>query len=464
MKKIFTLLALMVAIAASADFRTIDLDDNLDVREILKTDTMTLDSLKVKGYLNHHNLYFISWMTNRKLEYIDLSECTLQNNEIPNEGLNPTIFVYNTTTGLYYSQLKEVKFPATLKSIGDWAMAATRLEKIDIPESVDYIGAGAFHSCKHLTGAVNLPEGLTTIAPGLLYYCPYVESVSLPSTTEVIGSDALGGLIFLHEINMPSGLREIGVQGCSGWYDFYGDIVLPATLEKMDYFAFRCSRLNSLKFEAGSKLKVIPNEAFRSSYIKELSLPDHLETISSYAFSDCRFTEVEFPSTLTKISEWAFGQCDYLNMIVLNENLKQIGNYAFGYCPNLTDVYVKATITPEICKSTFDNPELMKLYVPVGAREAYAAAEYWKDFGEIVEVEEFPSAGREAVIAASEAVRAFGAFGAAVIEGDGCRYTIYAADGRMVAAGTANGRTEVALPRGIYIVDTAGGAHRIAVR
>ena len=151
-------------------------------------------------------------------------------------------------------------------------------------------------------------------------------------------------------------------------------------------------------------------------------------------------------------------------MIVLNENLKQIGNYAFGYCPNLTDVYVKATITPEICKSTFDNPELMKLYVPVGAREAYAATEYWKDFGEIVEVEEFPSAGREAVIAASEAVRAFGACGAAVIEGDGCGYTIYAADGRMVAAGTANGRTEVALPRGIYIIDTTGRAYRIAVR
>ena len=84
MKNIFTLLALMVAIAASADFRTIELDDNVDVREILKTDTMTLDSLKVKGYLNHHNLYFISWMTNRKLEYIDLSGCTLQNNEIPN--------------------------------------------------------------------------------------------------------------------------------------------------------------------------------------------------------------------------------------------------------------------------------------------------------------------------------------------------------------------------------------------
>ena len=51
-----------------------------------------------------------------------------------------------------------------------------------------------------------------------------------------------------------------------------------------------------------------------------------------------------------------------------------------------------------------------------------------------------------------------------MIEGEGCGYTIYAADGRMVAAGTANGRTEVALPRGIYIVDTAGGAHRIAVR
>ncbi|MDD6777590.1 MAG: hypothetical protein PUD91_00950, partial [Bacteroidales bacterium] len=92
-------------------------------------------------------------------------------------------------------------------------------------------------------------------------------------------------------------------------------------------------------------------------------------------------------------------------------------------------------------------------------------ADHWKDFGKIVEVEEFPSAGREAVIAGGgNAARAFGAQGAAVIEGEGARYAIFTTDGREVASGIADGRTEVPLPQGIYVARTATATHRIAVR
>ncbi|MDD6778315.1 MAG: hypothetical protein PUD91_04715 [Bacteroidales bacterium] len=56
------------------------------------------------------------------------------------------------------------------------------------------------------------------------------------------------------------------------------------------------------------------------------------------------------------------------------------------------------------------------------------------------------------------------ATGAVVIEADGTRYAIYTTDGREVAAGTATGRTEVTLPRGIYVARTATATHRIAVR
>ena len=105
------------------------------------------------------------------------------------------------------------------------------------------------------------------------------------------------------------------------------------------------------------------------------------------------------------------------------------------------------------------------LFVPVGAKEAYSTAEYWKDFGEIIEVEQFPVAGREAVIAASGLnVRTFGIERAAVIEGDGIGYAVYSADGRKVAEGIANERTEVPLPKGIYIVKADSVTRRIAVR
>ena len=463
MKKIFTLLALMVAIAASADFRTIELDDNLDVREILKTDTMTLDSLKVKGYLNHHNLYFISWMTNRKLEYIDLSECRLENDEMPEYGLNPTPFLFNEDYE-YYSKLAHVKLPESLRSIGDWAFTCSKLETIDIPESVEYVGRCVFSSCKRLRGTVKFPEGITNIMDDCLYFCAYVDTVVIPSTVEVIEVGALAGLMSMTEISFPKTLKEIKDFSCRSWLSYYGDMVLPASLEYIGIASFQDTRINSLAFEEGSQITEIPYWAFRNSKIRKLSFPERLESIGDLSFSRNLCTELVFPETLRWIGDESFLQSEYLERIVLPSNIASIGDRAFDNCHVLKDVYIKATVPPTIMTETFEQPADMKLYVPVGAREAYAATEYWKDFGEIVEVEEFPSAGREAVIAASEAVRAFGACGAAVIEGDGCGYSIYAADGRMVAAGTANGRTEVALPRGIYIVDTAGGAHRIAVR
>lgn len=465
MKKIFTLCALLVALTVSADFRTIELDDNCDVREILKTDTMTLDSLKVKGYVNFHNLYFISWMTNRKLKYIDFGESRFSNDELPDEGLNPTIFLYNTETGLYYSQLTKVILPPTLKSIGAFAMAATRLESIDIPESVENIGVGAFHSCKHLEGEIKFPEGMTTLNNDCLYFCPYVESVRLPSTLEVIKVNALAGLIYLHEIKFPANLRQIEMSGCEAWYDFYGDLVIPAATESIGMWAFRSTKLNSLTFEAGSKIKVLPDEVFKGSLMNSLSLPENIEEIGKYAFYKCRVPEIIFPETLKSISEWAFSNNYCLQRIVLPLNIENIGNKAFAQCANLSEVYVKAMKVPFIDESTFDHPVNMTLYVPVGAKEAYAAADYWKDFGKIVEVEEFPSAGREAVIAGGgNAARAFGAQGAAVIEGEGARYAIFTTDGREVASGIADGRTEVPLPQGIYVARTGSTSHRIAVR
>ena len=151
--------------------------------------------------------------------------------------------------------------------------------------------------------------------------------------------------------------------------------------------------------------------------------------------------------------------------MVFDKNIKSIGVSAFAENDVLSEVYVKAQIPPTIEASSFENRSEKSLFVPVGAKEAYSTAEYWKDFGEIIEVEQFPVAGREAVIAASGLnVRTFGIERAAVIEGDGIGYAVYSADGRKVAEGIANGRTEVPLPKGIYIVKADTVTRRIAVR
>ena len=82
MKKIFTLLALMVAIGASAEITEVDLNEGSNIKVILGANFNNVDSLKVTGYLSHSNLEKIAWQTRSKIRYLDLGDCEVENNEI----------------------------------------------------------------------------------------------------------------------------------------------------------------------------------------------------------------------------------------------------------------------------------------------------------------------------------------------------------------------------------------------
>ena len=59
---------------------------------------------------------------------------------------------------------------------------------------------------------------------------------------------------------------------------------------------------------------------------------------------------------------------------------------AFRYCSSLTTVIVGRPKPVSIGSNTFSDRANATLYVPVGSRAAYAAANYWKEFREIIEL------------------------------------------------------------------------------
>ncbi len=59
-------------------------------------------------------------------------------------------------------------------------------------------------------------------------------------------------------------------------------------------------------------------------------------------------------------------------------------------------------------------------------------------------------------------VLVYGTEGAAVIDGVG--YAVYSADGLQVATGITDGKTEIPLPSGLYIVRIGSRATKIAVK
>jgi hypothetical protein len=63
-----------------------------------------------------------------------------------------------------------------------------------------------------------------------------------------------------------------------------------------------------------------------------------------------------------------------------------IGSYAFSGCSGLTSVTIKKETPLPIKESTFSNRANATLYVPYGSTAAYEAADYWKEFKEIIEM------------------------------------------------------------------------------
>ena len=88
---------------------------------------------------------------------------------------------------------------------------------------------------------------------------------------------------------------------------------------------------------------------------------------------------------VTKISNEAFCDCGNLTSVTIPSSVTSIGNGAFSGCSGLTSVQVGMSIPISISDNTFTNRANATLYVPYGAQATYEAADYWKDFGKIVE-------------------------------------------------------------------------------
>lgn len=63
-----------------------------------------------------------------------------------------------------------------------------------------------------------------------------------------------------------------------------------------------------------------------------------------------------------------------------------IGDNAFDDCSNIISIIANNNTPVSIESNTFSNRINATLYVPYGSKAAYEAADYWKEFGDIVEI------------------------------------------------------------------------------
>ncbi len=268
------------------------------------------------------------------------------------------------------SNLTSVTLSKSLTELGVYAFSdCVKLESITIPGSLKHvggIGAYIFNGCDTLTEVI-LEEGVESIGEYAFYECKQLENVQLPSTLKTIDTWVFGYCENIKNIDIPVGVEKIGSAS------FYGctsleSLVLPSSVKEIGTHSFRgCSSLSDLTIFAS--LETIPYSAFRGcTALANLHLNEGLKSIGDEAFYSTGLQSIELPSTLVSIGASAFYGCTQLETFTAPQDLQTIGEQAFFYCTSLKSVQLSEKLT-DIPTLTFSQcSKLSSVQIPASVQ------------------------------------------------------------------------------------------------
>lgn len=212
----------------------------------------------------------------------------------------------------------------------------------NVEYTVTAIGDKAFYDSENsvLMSSITIPSTVTSIGELAFYKCTNLTSIIIPSSVTTIGSSAFSNCSGLTSITIPNSITSIGVGAFdeTPWYSNMPDGMVYAG---------------------------------KVAYKYKGTMPNN--------------TNIEIEEGTGSISPYAFLSCSGLTSLKIPNSVTNIGDYAFYGCSGLNSVNIKSVNPVSIYSNTFSNSTNATLYVPYGCKASYEAANYWKDFKEIVE-------------------------------------------------------------------------------
>jgi hypothetical protein len=323
---------------------------------------------------------------------------------------------------------------------------------VSIPASVSYnsisysvtsISNQAFYNCTGLT-SVTITNLVTSIGDNAFRNCTSLSSVTIPNSVTSTGTYAFYGCTGLTSVTIGNSVTSIGgstFSGCSG----LTSVTVPNSVTYIGISAFSdCTGLTSV------------------------TIGNSVTYILSAAFANCsKLNAVTIPSSVTSIGASTFQQCTSLASVTISNSVTSIGDYAFYGCSSLTSIYANNP-TPVDLSGSRDvfynvNKTTCTLYVPIGSKSLYTAANQWKDFINIVE---HIVTGINTVSALKLNIRLIGRTMEIDLPEASAPVLVVDISGRQLYNGTPSGSTlTVTLPQtGIYLVRIGNKTTKLVAR
>ena len=182
-----------------------------------------------------------------------------------------------------------------------------------------------------------------------LKYMDNLKTITFPRTTTNIPQYCLtnGSCKIEHVIIPDNNTRSVNV-GLQAFGQTLksiklGEVDKNGSSKLLQHAFLDCKNLTSVDFGYG--WKEVGRQAFYGcSALKDIVLPEGIETICYGAFSDAAIEAIHLPNTLKKIEATAF-KCHHLKTITIPASVEMIEGQAFQENYDLTDVYVLGTHT-----------------------------------------------------------------------------------------------------------------------
>ena len=226
------------------------------------------------------------------------------------------------------------------------------LTSVTIGNSVEYIGNEAFSRCSGLT-SVTIGNNVTSIGVGAFYYCPSLKSVHISDI------EAWCGIAFNSDDSNPLYYaKHLYVNG-----EEIKDLIIPNSVESIGARAFYdCCDLSFVTI--GNSVENIGKEAFYHCIgLTSVTIPNSVTTISARAFYDCSgLSSVTIGNSVEYIGIEAFYRCSGLTSVIIPNSVISINQNAFKDCDGLSSVTIGSHIKNVYNQAFASCDELMDVY------------------------------------------------------------------------------------------------------